>query len=206
MPQTTLHRRMKRLESLGCILIKPDTHFSVITIVNWAIYQRKRSDCGHPTGHPTGAQRTGNGRATDTFKNGENGETGNIGTGRRARAEFLVSWNKETARKTFELANAVYAKLGGAVVNAGNRFNDRRAVLSACFAVVAETLPDTWLWEAVETARLKRPKNMARQLTVELKKAAARLNQDFSAILNAADGIIPAQVFAGDLKEKQTGE
>lgn len=64
-PESTVHDRMKRLQELGCIDIKPDTHFSIVRVVNWGLYQADGDDARHPTD----TQATGNRHPTDTNKN-----------------------------------------------------------------------------------------------------------------------------------------
>ena len=55
-PESTLNDRMKRLEATEAISIKPDTHFSIVTVVNWGIYQGS----GGERRHPSDTQATGN--------------------------------------------------------------------------------------------------------------------------------------------------
>ena len=54
--------RMKRLEAMGAIAIQADTHYSIVTIVNWGLYQGK----GGEGRHPTDTQPTPKQRATST--------------------------------------------------------------------------------------------------------------------------------------------
>jgi len=99
MAPSTLDRCMKRLEKLGSIRIKPGTHFSIITVCNWARYQ----DPAGKSEQATNRQRTGNGQATGTYKNGEKGKNGQEGrepeTGRDDHAR--ASWKEEENGNVF---------------------------------------------------------------------------------------------------------
>ena len=50
MKATTVWERIKRLEAMGNIAIKSDTHYSLITILKWEDYQGNHSK---PDTHPT---------------------------------------------------------------------------------------------------------------------------------------------------------
>ena len=56
MPPMSTRRRLGRLQELGCIRINAVTHFSVVTVCNWLVYQ----NCDHgewsPNGHPKTAE------------------------------------------------------------------------------------------------------------------------------------------------------
>ena len=113
-PESTLNDRMKRLEATEAISIKPDTHFSIVTVVNWGIYQGSGGERRHPsdtqaTGnqHPSSRQPTGNRHPSNTNKNVEKGKKGKKAQkGEKARDDddddVLVSWGKarERAQRT----------------------------------------------------------------------------------------------------------
>jgi len=61
---TTIRRRIKKLEELGNISLKSDTHYTVISVCNWELYQ---SD-DKKNGQATDTQMTGNGHPNDTNK------------------------------------------------------------------------------------------------------------------------------------------
>lgn len=56
-PSTT-RRKIERLAYLQILTIKTDTHYSVITIVNWNSYQSEEPDEGQASGQATDRQRT----------------------------------------------------------------------------------------------------------------------------------------------------
>lgn len=66
MPESTVVGRMNRLQAVGTIHIEPDTHFSIVTLVNWSIYQPRATKRQHPTKQ---VEATPNQQATDTNKN-----------------------------------------------------------------------------------------------------------------------------------------
>ncbi len=66
---TSVYNRLKKLKKLGNVDIQPDTHFSIVTICNWSIYQKKDKAEEQVNGQPTDKQLTGNGQPTDTNKN-----------------------------------------------------------------------------------------------------------------------------------------
>ena len=61
MPPSTLRRKLLILCELQAITLKPDTHFSIVTILNYELYQDTWT-----------GNRTGNGHPTDTYKNDKN--------------------------------------------------------------------------------------------------------------------------------------
>jgi len=56
-PSTT-RRKIERLANLQILTTKADTHFSVISIINWQIYQSEPLGDGQADGHPKDRQRT----------------------------------------------------------------------------------------------------------------------------------------------------
>jgi hypothetical protein len=44
MPPSTVRNRMAKLKKLGNLNIKKDTHFSVVSVVNWNSYQSSHKD------------------------------------------------------------------------------------------------------------------------------------------------------------------
>ena len=141
--ESTVRRYMKRLESMGAITIQADTHFSIVTVCNWSIYQGDGSKSEHPTGHPTDTQRTGKGQATDTYKKGrkgKKGENGEKGEGRVEMTILLLGRKQRGWRRTCRDAEArsSYAgkarnpkakeserRRGVAGLQAGGRWRDR---------------------------------------------------------------------------------
>ena len=61
LPDSTFRNRLERLESMGMITIAADTHWSIVSIVNWLIYQQ--SDDETRTGNTSS-----NGQARDSYR------------------------------------------------------------------------------------------------------------------------------------------
>lgn len=56
--QSNIRNRIEKLKRAGNIDIKPDTHFSIITIRNWETYQGEESEEGRAIGQAKDRQRT----------------------------------------------------------------------------------------------------------------------------------------------------
>jgi hypothetical protein len=65
MVERTVHKRMLKLQSMRNLVIKSDTHYSIVTIVNYDIYQSTPEEEVTP-------KVTGKGQASDTNKNDKN--------------------------------------------------------------------------------------------------------------------------------------
>jgi len=76
MPEGSVRDRMKKLQDLESIAIQPDTHFSVVSVVNFDLYQPATGKFRQATRQPNDSQEPGNGQATDTNKNVRNVRTG----------------------------------------------------------------------------------------------------------------------------------
>lgn len=91
-PESTFRNRLEKLKSMGMITIDSDTHWSIVSIVNWLVYQQlddeERTGIDNEKGqakdrhntndltveHDIGESlvdrlRTGKGQAKDTYKN-----------------------------------------------------------------------------------------------------------------------------------------
>ena len=151
---STARRRMKRLESMGMIAIQPDTHFSIVTVCNWSIYQGNSGKSGHPTGHPKDTRRTGKGQARNTYKKGEKGE--NVKNGEKTTVEDdddgFPSWKNARAR---ELEQAGTFKVRGEQHKATE--SDRVDVLRACKLTEDGAIAQAWLEEAAQRTRDNKP-------------------------------------------------
>lgn len=62
---STVRNRLDSLRKRKIVDIQPDTHFSVVTIVNWHLYQQDAQELGQPTGQAIGQPK-------DTYKNYKN--------------------------------------------------------------------------------------------------------------------------------------
>ena len=61
MPPSTVERRILRLTKLGNLVRQPDTHWSIITVVNWQLYNGGADQSGQATGQAPDRHRTGTG-------------------------------------------------------------------------------------------------------------------------------------------------
>ncbi len=68
MNPSSVRNRIEKLKSMGNLDIKPDSHFSIITVINWDKYQSNEFEEGQAEGQPEDRQRTGKGQAKDTDK------------------------------------------------------------------------------------------------------------------------------------------
>ena len=64
MPASSVRNRIGTLQKMEIISVKVDSHYSIITIINWAIYQ--------PIENKMDRQRTGKGQPKDTNNNDKN--------------------------------------------------------------------------------------------------------------------------------------
>lgn len=58
MPPSSIRDRLERLRKLQILDIKPDTHFSIITVINWQSYQADDNEDGQATRQATDTQPT----------------------------------------------------------------------------------------------------------------------------------------------------
>lgn len=76
MKLSSVRNRFMRLKKMGNVDIQVDTHFSIITIINWDKYQSLEMEAKQATKQPSGQaqdrHRTGTGQAQDTNKNVKN--------------------------------------------------------------------------------------------------------------------------------------
>ena len=72
----TTHNRMKKLEKYGNIEMQSKTHYSIITICNWDVYQVDKLKIENPKEKPNENQIETNENPIETNKNGKNVENG----------------------------------------------------------------------------------------------------------------------------------
>ena len=69
---STLYKRMQKLENIGNINIQSNTHYSIVSICNWDIYQNKDLDKEQGKEQPSNNQVTGKEQPSNTDKNDKN--------------------------------------------------------------------------------------------------------------------------------------
>lgn len=80
MKPSSVHDRIQKLRDMQNIVIQPDTHYSIITITNWELYQIKEDHRQQATRQASNNQPTTNQQPTNTDKNVKNQE--NVKKGR----------------------------------------------------------------------------------------------------------------------------
>ena len=206
--ESTARRRMKRLESMGTIAIQADTHFSLVTVCNWSIYQADSGKSEHPTGHPADTQRTGKGRARNTYENGKKAK----------KREKVKSGKKgESSRGDHKCDRGVWGELTHDVQrlceetskkvrfadkarNPEQWARDRELRIKVCYLVAAEIMPEAWLRDATE-AVLHRTRKKGRDAAYWytcLEEGAAERGKDLGQLLATCGQAIPPEVLAGD--------
>jgi len=68
MKESTIRNRMKKLENMRNLDMQPDTHCTIVSIINWDIYQMQENKEDRQEDN----QRTGKGQPKDTNKNVKN--------------------------------------------------------------------------------------------------------------------------------------
>jgi len=101
MKPSTVRNRMEKLKSIRNLDMQKNSHYTIVTITNWDVYQidEKNEDTQEDR------QRTGKGQAKDTYKNVKNIKkdlTTTTGTGKTIRSpakkEDKISFDYETKR------------------------------------------------------------------------------------------------------------
>jgi len=198
-PPSTLWRRMKRLESIGCLTIKADTHFSTVNIVNWLTYQPPK----RKSGQPTDRHRAAKGHASDTDEKAEKGKKGekeeNPDEARRDDHVHacLGTWEEAESHARC-LANNVAKEIPPKSVG------DRSLILKAGYLVAANILPENWLQDSLEAVREGKPKrNKAAYFHRCLLEKAKLYAKDFHQLLALCEEVIPPEAVAGPRRPAQ---
>lgn len=163
---------MKKLKAMEIIDIKPGTHFSIITILNWDKYQGKIGENEHPTEHPTDTQRTRNGHPTDTHKNEEKAKK--VKKFKGGGVDDLYSW-REAEKIAAKFQASQTFKIHGTTQPA--RESDRCDILKACFLALSGEIKMEWLEEVATRTRSEKPYKDAYRLFLTLARKTCRLHE-----------------------------
>mgnify|MGYP006278713339 CR=1 FL=1 len=68
MASSTVRNRMEKLQKMGKLDIQPDSHYSVVTVCNWEVYQQTGDPNGQASGQAQDNQRTGKGHKQEQSK------------------------------------------------------------------------------------------------------------------------------------------
>ena len=72
MKSSSVRNRIEKLKNIKNLDIRPDTHFSIISVLNWDTYQSAEDLNEQALGQPEDTHRTGTGQPQDTYKNVKN--------------------------------------------------------------------------------------------------------------------------------------
>jgi len=61
MPPRTIHKRMQKLSNIGNLTLKSDTHYTIVTICHWSLYQFTPGEKGQGGGQQRDSQGTAGG-------------------------------------------------------------------------------------------------------------------------------------------------
>ena len=113
MKPRTVHKRMLKLETMRNCDIQSDTHYSIVTILNYDLYQSPQIEEGTPKG-------TGKGQPRDTNKNDKNNKN-NIGRSKKQTdprvKDFFEYWGKTFQEKIGQPYVFSFGKEGNLVKN-----------------------------------------------------------------------------------------
>lgn len=200
LPESTLYDRMKRLETMGSIAIQADRHCSIVTIVNWELYQRKAGGGRHPNDtqptpkqRPNGNQATATRQATDTNKNGEKGKKGEKAkNGEKAKTDDDADGSSgRRCALARELENSGTFNLRGGAKHKATE-SERREVLRACKVALDGGIEMAWLQEAATSTRDSKPTENAYGYFLKMvRETCSNHGVDFNQA--AADLDVPAE-------------
>jgi hypothetical protein len=163
MNPSTLRNRMAKLERIGNITMDPDSHYTLVSICNWAAFQDESSQGGQPKDR----QRTTKGQAKDRqrttkrhiqecirrHKNVENGKNGEKLDETRRDDDFSLSW-EDYAEPSLALAKRISEIAPTKGRTAKDRTKDRSLLAKVAFLIETKRAPRAWLDEALATLKL----------------------------------------------------
>jgi len=89
MNPSTLYKRMKKLENIGNVNIKSNTHYSIVSICKWEVYQSSDNEKQHAKEQPSNNQVTGKEQPSNTDKNDNN-----VKNEKNNYKQFVDFWNE----------------------------------------------------------------------------------------------------------------
>ena len=94
MTESTIRNRIEKLKRIGNLTIKPDTHYSIITVCNWERYQAQEKQTGQAIGQAKDNQRTTKGHKQES-KTLEEGKEETTPVGQNCPHQIIVSLYNE---------------------------------------------------------------------------------------------------------------
>lgn len=175
MKPSTVHDRMRRLEQLGCIRLTPNSHYTLVTVVNWGCYQGAGLEAQQATGNEPATDR----QASNTNNNGDQVRS-------ERRLDGARSLSFEEIAEFRRIANRI-----AAVVPCDEPANRSLAAKTALLTMNGNLSEDD-VEQAVESVRLKQPTNAGAWFQTCLANKAERAGQNLNALL--ATTIVPAEL------------
>ncbi|MDA1053001.1 MAG: hypothetical protein O3C40_21315 [Planctomycetota bacterium] len=177
MKASTVHDRMRRLEQLGCIRMKPNSHYTIVTVVNWGLYQ----GAGVEPQQATDNEATSIRQPSDTNNNGNQV--------RRARSlDGAIDLSFEEEAEFKRIANRI-AK----IVSCKSPAN-RSLVAKTALLVLRGLLSRDDVEQSIESVRLKQPANTGAWFQTCLANKAEKAGENFNALLAATT--VPPELLA----------
>lgn len=177
MRASTVHDRMRRLQQLGCIRLEPNSHYTLVTVVNWGLYQGDGIEPQQATAHEPTTHR----QPFDTNNKGNQVTRATSFDGARD-----ITFEEEAEFK--RIANRI-AK----VVPCGKPAN-RSLVAKTALLVVRGALSQDDVEQSIESVRLRHPANAGAWFQKCLDNKASRAGQNFNALLAATT--VPAELLS----------
>lgn len=178
MKESTVHDRMRRLEQFGCLCLKPNKHYTVVTVVNWGLYQAN----GPRPQQTTDNEPTGNRQACDTNKKGNQ-------VRRAISFDGAIDISFEEEAEFREIANRI-----ARVVPCRESVGNRSLVAKTALLAVRGVLSRDDVEQVIESVPLNRPKKTGAWFHKCMANKVQAFGQNFNALLVATT--VPAKLLA----------
>lgn len=89
MNPSTLYKRMQKLEKIGNVNIQSNSHYSIVSICNWNVYQSNENEKEQAKEQPSNRQVTGREQASNTDKNVKNVKNGKEYNGKPSKTDLI---------------------------------------------------------------------------------------------------------------------
>jgi len=118
MTESTIRNRIEKLKKIGNLVVKPDTHYSIVTVCNWKIYNSVEIDKGQAKGQAKDNQRTtkGHKQTLVTLKERESdakiafGSFSNVLLSEQEHSKLLGIFNDKTEERIERLSEYIASK------------------------------------------------------------------------------------------------
>jgi hypothetical protein len=204
MAPSTLYRHMKKLEELGRVTLKPDTHYSIGSIVNWAglyafppIGEQAPDRHRAPTGQAPDRHRTPTGHIQQRRQGRQcqQGQEGRQEDETSRDDHVAMSLKEEDRENVLDFCRRKFQPDRYPVFPGRLKPEDRELLLKLGYlCVVAGTLPESWIDSALEAIRRRKrpPRNRAAYYTEVLGEVARKHEKNLNKMLATVQ--IPADL------------